>query len=345
MCIGKTKISESSPAYIIAEMSANHGQDFDKALKIIEAAKYAGANAIKLQTYTPNTMTIDCNNEYFQHGDHKLWGGKTLYDLYKEAYTPWEWHKDLKKKADEIGITFFSTPFDSTAVDFLEEMDICAYKIASFELVDTSLLEKVASTHKPVIMSTGMASLDEIKTAVEVLKENGSGPISLLKCTSAYPAKIEEMNLRVIPFLKETFNVVVGLSDHTPGSIAAVTAVTLGAKIIEKHFMLADNVKTLDSAFSMTPDEFKQMVKDIRQAEASLGEISFAQSKDEEKNAQYRRSIFAVEDIKRGEKFSSSNIKTIRPGHGLAPSEYKNVIGKHAMVEIVRGTPIKKEYF
>lgn len=345
MEINGRKIGSGRPCYVIAEMSANHNQDLQRAMRIIEAAKEAGADAVKLQTYTPDTMTIDSPDDYFRHGSHKLWGGKTLYQLYQEAFTPWEWHPKLLKKAEDVGMTLFSTPFDSTAVDFLEKMDICAYKIASFELVDTSLLEKVAGTHKPVIMSTGMASLEEIKAAVDVLRKNGAGPLSLLKCTSAYPARFEDMNLMVIPYLRETFDVIVGLSDHTRGSVAAVAAVTLGAKIIEKHLTLADKVKTPDAAFSMRPDEFKQMVEDIRKAEASLGEVTFARSKDEEESARFRRSVFAVKDIKRGERFSPSNIKVIRPGHGLPPSEYKNILGKQATVEIGRGTPIKREYF
>lgn len=345
MEINGRKIGDSYPCYVIAEMSANHNQDFDRAIKIIEAAKDAGADAIKLQTYTPDTMTIDCNNECFQHKNHKLWGGKSLYELYREAYTPWEWHKDLKKRADEIGITLFSTPFDNTSVDFLEELNCCAYKIASFELVDIPLLEKVASTHKPIIMSTGMASLEEIKTAVKVLRNNGAGPLSLLKCTSAYPAKYEDMNLNVMLFLKNTFDVVIGVSDHALGSVVAITAVALGAKIVEKHFMLSDNVKTPDSAFSMIPEDFKQMVEDIRKAEASLGKVSFKRSMDEEESAQFRKSIFAIKDIKKGEVFSADNIKVIRPGTGLSPSEYKNILGKKAVISIQRGTPINKNLF
>lgn len=343
MEINGKQIGDGNPCYVIAEMSANHGQDKEKALEIIEAAKRAGADAVKLQTYTPDTMTIDCDSELFQMGDHKLWGEKTLYQLYKDAYTPWEWHEDLKKKADQVGITLFSTPFDATSVDFLEEAGVDVYKVASFELVDDPLLKKIASTRKPIIMSAGMATLDEIEHALEILKKNGAGEIALLKCVSAYPALPEEMNLAVIADMKKKFSCPAGLSDHTVGSAVAVTAVALGANVIEKHFKLNKEDDTCDSAFSSSADEFKQMVDDIRIAEKSIGKCDYERTAQEADSLRFRRSIFVVKDVKAGDEFSKENIRVIRPGQGMTPSRFEAILGKKASVDIRRGFPLNND--
>ncbi|MCM2284581.1 MAG: pseudaminic acid synthase [Desulfobacula sp.] len=337
--INKRMISAGNPAYIIAEMSANHNKNFDKAVKIIEEAKKAGADAVKLQTYTPDTITMDSDNECFKIKD-TIWKGKTLYQLYEEAYTPWEWQPKLKKIADSLHIDLFSTPFDNTAVDFLEKMDVPAYKIASFELVDLSLLKKVAATGKPVIMSTGMASLDEIREAVNALKENNCHQIALLKCTSAYPALPEEANLKTIPDLSKTFNVPAGLSDHTMGSTVAITSIALGACIIEKHFCLNRKDSGPDASFSMEPNEFAQMIKDIRIAEKSLGKISYELTESQEKSKAFRRSLFAVENIKKGDLFTEKNIRSIRPGNGLPPKHLEAILGKKAKADIQKGMPL-----
>lgn len=341
MNIEGRKIDEGEPCYIVAEMSANHSQNFDNALKIIRAAKKAGADAIKLQTYTPDTLTLDCNNKYFCLRNHPLWGGRTLYQLYKKAHTPWSWHKQLKQEADRIGITFFSTPFDETAVDFLEELGVGVYKIASFELMDFPLLKRVAQTKKPIILSTGMATLQEIKEAVCVLKKNGIRDIALLKCVSAYPAPVTEMNIRAIPHLKKIMRVPVGLSDHSLGTTVAVVAVALGANLIEKHLMLSKQDKTPDAAFSLTPAEFKKMTEDIRLAEKALGRVSFERTNNEKKNLKFRRSIFSITDINKGERLTKENIRIIRPGFGLPPSDWPEILGKRAKASIKRGMPLK----
>ena len=330
--INKRQISVGKPTYIIAEMSANHNKDFNKAVKILEEAKKAGADAVKLQTYTPDTITIDCDNDYFKIKD-TIWKGKNLYQLYKEAYTPWEWQPKLKKIAATLKIDLFSTPFDASAVDFLEKMNVPAYKIASFELVDIPLLKKVAATGKPVIMSTGMAAIEEIKDAVNTFKKNKCKDIALLKCTSAYPASPEEANLRTIPHLSETFNVPTGLSDHTMGSTVAIAAVALGACIIEKHFCLDRDGSGPDSSFSMEPDEFKQMVNDIRTTEKALGKISYELTKSQKKSKVFRRSLFAVENIKKGETFTDKNIRSIRPSNGLPPKYFDTILGKKAKTD------------
>ncbi|MBF0485502.1 MAG: pseudaminic acid synthase [Candidatus Omnitrophica bacterium] len=333
-------IGEGCPCYIIAEMSANHGQSFEKALKLIRAAKDAGADAIKLQTYTPDTMTMDCDNEYFQIGSHPLWGGKSLYQLYQQAYTPWEWHQPLQNEAGKLGLDFFSTPFDETAVDFLEQLDVPVYKIASFELVDDELLAYTASKRKPVILSTGMASEKEIFHAVEILRRSGAPDVALLKCVSAYPASPEEMNLMSIPSLQKEFQVVAGLSDHTLSSAVAVAAVALGAKIIEKHFTLSREDLSPDAAFSVTPTEFKKMVEDIRTVEKAIGQPFYGQTIDEKGSVKFRRSIFVVKDIKQGESFTRDNIRVIRPGNGLSPQELSKILGARAVRALKRGTPL-----
>lgn len=333
------RIGSDAPVYIVAEMSANHGQDFEQAVKILEAAKQAGADAVKLQTYTPDTMTIDCDNEYFRIKG-TIWEGRNLYDLYGEAYTPWDWQPKLKEIAEGLGLDLFSTPFDSTAVDFLEQMGVPAHKIASFEIVDLPLLRKIAKTGKPIIMSTGMATLAEIEEAVQTIRQTGCTQLALLKCTSAYPAPPEEMNLRTIPHLADAFGVPVGLSDHTLGTAVPVAAVALGACIVEKHFTLSRAAGGPDSAFSLEPHEFKTMVEAIRIAEKALGTVHYGVSEAEAKSRVFRRSLFVVKDMKAGEKFTSENVRSIRPGYGLHTRYLKDVLGRTARQDIQRGTPL-----
>lgn len=332
-------IGPSSPTYIIAEMSANHSQQFDQAVKIAEAAKEAGADAIKLQTYTPDTMTIDCNNEYFRIKG-TLWSGRKLYDLYTEAYTPWEWQPKLKEIANSLGMDLFSTPFDETAVDFLEGLGVPAYKIASFENVDLPLLRKVARTGKPIIMSTGMATLAEIDEAVQTIRSEGTSHLALLKCTSAYPAPPEAANLRTIPHLAAAFEVPVGISDHTMGISVPIAAVALGACLIEKHFTLARAAGGPDSAFSLEPQEFKQMVNEVRAAEKALGAVYYGLEEHEKESRALRRSLFVVCDMQRGELFTTENVRAIRPGHGLHTRHQSDVLGRKASRAIARGTPL-----
>lgn len=334
-----TQSASRQPTYIIAEMSANHGHKIERAEEIIRAAAEAGADAIKLQTYTADTITIPCANEFFTIKD-TIWEGRTLHDLYQEAYTPWDWQPRLKRLANELGLDCFSTPFDSTAVDFLETMDVPCYKVASFELVDIPLLQAIATTGKPVIMSTGMASLSEIDEAVKTLRQNGCTEIALLKCTSAYPAPPDEANLLTIPHLAATFNCPVGLSDHTLGSAVAIAAVSLGACIIEKHFCLSRSEGGPDSAFSMEPTEFHQMVTDIRTAEVALGSISYELTEKQKKSSIFRRSLFITQDIEKGQTFTSENIRCIRPGNGLHTRYMVDVIGRKATRTLAMGTPL-----
>ena len=355
LTINGRRIGPGQPAYIIAEMSANHGQDKAKAFAIIRAMKDAGADAVKIQTYTPDTITIDCRNPYFVDClKGTLWEGQSLYELYGEAYTPWEWQAELKREAERLGMDFFSTPFDITAVDFLESIGVPAYKIASFELVHQPLLRRVAATGKPVILSTGMATKEEITEAVTTLRDAGANQIALLKCTSAYPAKIEDANLRTIPAMQKEFGMPVGLSDHTLGSAVAVTAITQGACIVEKHFVLdRERDKGPDSAFSMEPQEFKEMVESIRAAEAdpastsiderALGKISYGTTAGDKGSVVFSPSIFVVEDVAAGETFTDKNIRIIRPGYGLPPKELPNVLGRKAAKAIKRGTPLTPE--
>lgn len=337
--INGRQIGAGHPAYIIAEMSANHGHDFEQAVKILREAKEAGADAVKLQTYTPDTITIDCDNEYFRIKG-TIWEGRTLHDLYGEAYTPWEWQPKLKEYADRLGIDLFSTPFDATAVDFLEAMAVPAHKVASFELVDHGLLRKIAATGKPVIMSTGMASLSEIDEAVAVLRQAGCRELALLKCTSAYPAPPEAMNLRTIPHLTEAFGVPAGLSDHTLGIAVPVAAVALGACIIEKHFTLSRSQPGPDSSFSLEPAEFKAMVTAVREAEQALGKVSYSLTEKEQDSRVFRRSLFVVRGMKAGEVFSNENVRSIRPGYGLAPKSLEGILGRRAVQDIEKGTPL-----
>jgi pseudaminic acid synthase len=338
--IGKRRIGSGQSAYIIAEISANHNQSYDAAIRLIHAAKGAGADAVKLQTYTPDTITLDCRGDLFRIENGSLWEGRCLYDLYGEAYTPWEWHVGLFEVARNAGLDIFSTAFDPSAVDFLEALSVPVHKIASFEIVDIPLIEKMAATGKPLIISTGMATLGEIEEAVETARGAGSNQIALLKCTSAYPASPEEMNLRTIPHLAETFGVPVGLSDHTLGIEVPVTAVALGSCIIEKHFTLDRSVKGSDSDFSLEPQEFKSMVDTIRVAEKALGHVHYGVSEQEAKSRVFRKSLFVIKDVKAGETFTKDNIKSIRPGYGLHPRYLKDVLGKFAGCDIERGTPL-----
>lgn len=341
--INEREIGLGYPVYLIAEISANHNHDLAQAMRIVEAAKNAGADAVKLQTYTPDTMTIASDQEWFQIGKGTIWEGKNLYQLYGEAYTPWDWQPKLKAVAEELGIALFSTPFDTSSVEFLEAMDVPAHKIASFELGDLPLLQKVGSTHKPVIMSTGMATLAEIDEAVKTLCEAGADQIALLKCTSAYPATAEEMNLRTIPHMAEAFGVPVGLSDHTLGIAVPVAAVALGACIVEKHLTLSRSVPGPDIAFSLEPHEFKAMVEAIRETEKALGRISYQVSEREKASRVFRRSLFVVKDIVAGEEFTHANIRSIRPGYGLPPKYLPHVIGKRSGRDLSKGTPLTWE--
>lgn len=328
--------------YIIAEMSANHAGSIERAKEIIHAAKESGADCIKIQTYTADTMTIDCNNKYFNI-ENGTWKGENLYKLYQKAYTPWEWQAELKEEAKKADIDFLSTPFDKTSVDFLEEIGIEFYKIASFELVDIPLIKYVASKNKPIIMSTGMGTLEEIEEAVEAVYSQDNRELALLKCSSAYPAITDDMNLTVIKDMKERFNIPVGLSDHSMGSLGAVIAVALGASLIEKHFCISREIENPDASFSMEPDEFKGMVRDIRNAERAKGKVVYGPSKQEEESIIFRRSIFAVKDIKNGEKLTKENIRVIRPGYGLKPKYYEQLITSGmAAKDIEAGTPLSE---
>lgn len=337
--IGQRVIGTGLPVYVIAEMSANHAGSLARAKEIIHVAKESGADCIKIQTYTPDTLTIDCDSKYFHISDG-TWEGENLYHLYEKAYTPWEWQRELKEEAGRVGIDFLSTPFDKSAVDFLEDLDVDFYKIASFELVDLPLISYTASKGKPIIMSTGMATLGEIEEAVNAVRNAGRGRLALLRCASAYPAVTDEMNLRTMQNMAEVFGVPVGLSDHSMGSVGAVAAVALGACIIEKHFCLDRSIENPDALFSMNPQEFGQMVKDVRQAEKAVGCVKYGVTKQEESSIVFRRSIFCVKDIKKGEKLTEENIRVIRPGYGLAPKYYQQVLGQRALQDIERGTPL-----
>ena len=341
--INDRPIGPGRPVYVVAEISANHNHDFEKAVNIVRAAKEAGADAIKLQTYTADTITIDARQDHFRVGGGTLWDGKTLYDLYREAYTPWEWQPKLKQVANDFGMDLFASAFDATAVDFLEQMGVPAHKVASFELVDIPLIQKMAATGKPLILSTGMATAEEIEEAVAAARKAGAKQIALLKCTSSYPAKPEAMNLRTIPELMRRFEVPVGLSDHTMDVAAPVVAVALGACIIEKHLTLSRNTPGPDSAFSLEPAEFKAMVRAVRTAEKALGEVYFGLGASEEKSRAFRRSLFVTADVRQGEAFTDRNVRSIRPGHGLHTRHLPEVLGRRATRDIERGTPLSWE--
>jgi len=341
--IEKREIGMGKPVYIVAEMSANHNQSLAYALEIIQAAKEAGADAVKIQTYTKDTLTLDCDNEHFRLKG-TLHEGKTLYELYDEAHTPWEWQTDMKDYAVSLGLDLFSTPFDVTAVSFLEEIDVPAYKVASSEIVDIPLLKNIAATGKPIILSVGMASLGEIEEAISAVRMAGNTQIAILKCTAAYPAKPEEMNLITIPNMIATFDVPVGLSDHTLGIEVSVAAVALGACIIEKHFTISRDVKGPDSPFSMEYEEFRRMVEAIRNVEKARGRIKYGVVGRETISFKYRRSLFVTEDICEGEIFTGENIRSIRPGNGLAPRYLSRILGRKARRNLKKGTPLSWEY-
>ena len=342
MEIANKKIGKNSSCFIIAELSANHNGDINVAIETIKAAKKAGADAIKFQTYTPDTLTIDCDNDYFKIKEGTLWDGKTLYELYGEAYTPWEWHEQLFITAKEEGLICFSSPFDKTSVDFLEELSVPAYKIASFEIQDIPLIKYAASKGKPMILSTGIAEESDIQLAVDTCRSEGNNDIVLLKCTSSYPAPLELANLRTIPDLKERFQVEVGFSDHTYGVVAPVVATTLGARVVEKHFILDKAIGGPDADFSLDVKEFSEMVKAIRDTEKLLGSVSYEISEKVKANRKFARSLFVVEDLKAGETFTSENVRSIRPGYGLHPKYLEDVIGSKSKGDISRGTPLSK---
>lgn len=338
--INGRKVGPGYPTYIIAELSANHRQEFAEAVELVRKAKEAGADAVKLQIYTPDTMTIPSSSEKFVHGNDSLWAGKSLYDLYKEAYMPWEWYPKLRGAAADLDVDLFATAFDPSGVDFLEDMDVLVHKVASYEIVDIPLIEKMARTGKPVIISTGMATLAEISEAIEAARRAGARQIAVLKCTSAYPALPEEMNLRTIPHLGQIVKGPVGLSDHTVGIAVPVAAVALGASIIEKHFTLSRDIPTLDGAFSLDPHEFRAMVDAIRVTEKSLGTVHYGVSPNEAKNRLFRRSLFVVSEVKAGERFTVDNVRPLRPALGLHPCHLKDILGRRASQDISRGTPL-----
>ena len=343
--IAGRKIGKNHPPFIIAEMSGNHNSSLERALAIAEAAAKSGAHALKLQTYTADTMTLDIKEgEFFINDPKSLWKGSSLYDLYKKAYTPWEWHEAIFKKCRELGIICFSTPFDETAVDFLESLNVPAYKIASFENVHLPLIRKAASTGKPLIISTGMATIAELDEAVKTAREAGCRDIVLLKCTSTYPATPEDTNLLTIPHLKELFGAETGLSDHTLGIGVAVASVALGATVIEKHFTLSRTDGGVDSVFSMEPGEMKLLVEETHTAWQALGRVSYDKTEKEKASAVFRRSVYVVKDVEKGEKLTADNIRIIRPGNGIPPKFYDIILGKIASCDIKRGTPMRWEF-
>lgn len=332
-------IGDNQPCYIIAEMSANHAGSYERAVEIMHAAKESGADCIKIQTYTPDTMTINSDKDYFKI-KKGTWKGENLYELYGKAYTPWEWQGNLKIEAEKIGIDFLSTPFDKTSVDFLESIGVNFYKIASFELVDIPLIKYIASKGKPIIMSTGMGSFEEIEDAINAVKSQKNEDLCVLKCSSSYPAISGDMNLKTMLHLKRTFNVPVGLSDHSMGSVASIAAVAMGAKVIEKHFCISRKIENPDSSFSMEPHEFKNMVDDIRTTERAIGKVSFELSDKEKENRIFRRSIFVVKNVKKDEILTEDNIRVIRPAYGLEPKYYEEILGKKALKDIESATPL-----
>lgn len=338
--IAGRKIGRAHRPYIIAEISANHGGSFDRALELVDAAADAGADAVKLQTYRPDTITLDCDNEHFRLDSGTIWDGETLHSLYEKAYTPWDWHPALGARAIERGIQWFSSPFDRSAVEYLTELDAPAFKIASFELVDTGLIRAVAATGRPVIASTGMATLDEIDEAVSVLKDAGCEQFALLRTNSGYPAAPEEMDLAAIPTLRARYVTPVGLSDHTLTTSAPVAAVALGASIIEKHITISRDIETADREFSLEPDEFRQMVTDVRDAHAAIGSVRFGPSERERASIKYRRSLFVAADIRAGETFTTEHVRSVRPGAGLHTRHLDEIVGRRAASDVDAGTPL-----
>jgi len=344
MKIGKFNL-EKDGTYIIAELSANHNGNLQNALDTITAAKDIGANCIKLQTYTANTMTLDCKKDDFLITQGTLWDGKYLYNLYEEAYTPWEWHEELFAYARSIDIDIFSSPFDKSAVDFLEQLNPSAYKIASFEITDYELIRYTASKGKPIIISTGIATIDEIQDAVNICRSEGNDNIVLLKCTSSYPAPLDGANLLTIPNLAETFGVVSGFSDHTLGSTAPIVATTLGAKVIEKHFILDKSIGGADADFSLDKEEFKNMIDAVRATEKLLGKVDYSMTEKKKKSRQFSRSLYVAKDIRKGDIFTEENIRSVRPGYGMHPKYLKDVLGKKAQKDLFFGNRLElKEY-
>lgn len=341
--IGNKRIAADAPAFIVAELSANHNQDFNRAVEIVHAAKEAGADAIKLQTYTADTITIDCDDECFQINEGTIWDGTTLYQLYQEAYTPWEWQPKLMEIANSLGMECFSSPFDLTSVDFLEEMKVPAYKIASYEINDIPMIRKIAKLHKPMIFATGIAYPEDIARALSVCKEEGNEDVILLKCVSSYPTPYEAVNLRVIPTLAKTYDCLSGISDHTMGSIVSAGAIPLGARMVEKHLTLRRSDGGPDSAFSMEPEEFTKMVQEIRILEKALGSSEYVLTDTQKLEHEGSRSLFVVKDIKEGELLTPENIRSIRPGNGLHTMYYEEVLGKRARHDLKKGTPLAWE--
>ena len=338
-------VGSDHPCFIIAELSANHGGSLETAIATIRAARRSGADAIKLQTYTPDTITIDCRNDYFKLSHGTLWDGQYLYELYQEAYTPWEWHETLFQVAKEEGLICFSSPFDRTAVDLLANLHAPAYKIASFEITDVPLIRYVAQQRKPVIISTGIAELEDIELAVLTCRQVGNDQIILLKCTSSYPAPMDQANLRTIPDLQERFQTVVGLSDHTLGMVSPVVAVALGARVIEKHFILDKSLGGPDASFSLDQTEFTSMVTAVRQAEAALGQVTYQLTdKARQSRQNTARSLFVVQNARAGDMITKDNVRSIRPGHGLHPKYYDQVLGKTFTTDVVRGTPLSNQF-
>ena len=338
--IGKRYVGEGEKTFVVAEVSANHLQDYGRAEAIIKAAAQAGADAVKLQTYTPDTITLDCDNDYFQITQGTIWDGTTLHKLYEEAYTPWEWQPRLMEYANGLGLECFSSPFDATAVDFMKEMDMPAYKVASFEINDIPLIRKIAGFGKPVILATGIAYLEDMERALQVCKEEGNEQVVLLKCTSAYPSPYEEMNLKVIPNMAQVFDCITGLSDHSMGTAAAVASVALGAKMVEKHLTLSRADGGPDGAFSMEPDEFKKMVDEIRIVEKALGKVTYELSEKQKRSREDGRSLFVVKNMKEGEIFTEENVRSIRPAFGLHTMYLDEIMGKRARTDISKGTPL-----
>lgn len=334
-------VGPAHPPFIIAEMSGNHNQSLDRALQIVEAAAAAGAHALKIQTYTAETMTLDLNGEGFSITDaDSLWHDTTLYKLYQQAYTPWEWHRPIFDRCRQLGLIGFSTPFDATAVDFLDSLEVPAYKIASFENIDLPLIRRVAAAGKPMIISTGMATLSELDDTVRTAREAGCRDIILLKCTSSYPASPEDSNIRTLPHMRDLFGVEVGLSDHTPGIGVPLAGVALGASVIEKHFTLARADGGVDAAFSLEPDELAALVVESKRAWQALGGISYGRSPGEKKSLQFRRSLYVARDMKAGEVFTAENLRAIRPGYGLPPKYFDTLVGKRVTRDVKKGTPI-----
>lgn len=333
-------ISEYSPTFIVAEMSANHLMDFDRAVAIMQAAKDAGADAIKIQTYTPDTITLDCDDPCFQITQGTIWDGTTLHKLYETAYTPWEWQPKLKKIAEEMGLVFFSSPFDLSSVDFLEEMDVPVYKVASFEMNDIPMIKKIAKLGKPIIMATGIAYLSDIELALKTCREAGNENVILLKCCSAYPAPYEDINLKTIPSMKETFDCVVGLSDHTMGNAVAGAGVALGAKVVEKHLTLSRADGGADAVFSMEPHEFREMVDNIRMIEKAVGRVTYDLTEKQKKSREHSRSLFVAKDLKKGDVFTAENLRSVRPSCGLHTQYYEELLGRKISRDAKLGTPM-----